>query len=457
MIVICFANNAWATDYYMSPQGNDSNPGTLAAPWRTLDRLQRAQSSLRPGDTVWFMGGNYVINDSSVAFYLSWSADGTSSAPITYRNYQNQVPVIVFDRRVYNNPASWNYLVGLGDYIVVDGLSFLQTEPSRALGMVNGVIVNKDMTPSVFSSWGTGVKVRNCLIENFSGIGLFYRGNGILVEYCKMYGIGSHGLYIAGRGGTFRYNEIDGTRGYNLQYDVQIQYETSIGNLIYGNLLKNGRQGGVVFSGSVANNEVFNNIIVNGGVRPGGAGFALHFWCWHNYDGSPATTRDGNKFYNNTIIGHSNTGVIDTKIGTTAGGQYCHATNGGRPLAEKTQIYNNIFYPSAPPQRTVDSLSSIRNNIFYNINGSVPAGNTGVNPNLVNPNGNTSADAMLQAGSPAIDTATTGAPQLDYQAGPRPIGAGSDIGAFEFGSPPGNGGGPLGGGGSGTGSPPCCQ
>jgi hypothetical protein len=51
---------------------------------------------------------------------------------------------------------------------------------------------------------------------------------------------------------------------------------------------------------------------------------------------------------------------------------------------------------------------------------------------------------MLREGSPAIDKATSGAPALDYRSGKRPVGAAADIGAFEFGAPPGPGGGPLG-------------
>ncbi|MBL8012668.1 MAG: right-handed parallel beta-helix repeat-containing protein [Candidatus Omnitrophica bacterium] len=446
-LMISLAQNAIAAEYYMSPFGNDSNPGTLAAPWRTLDRLQRAQSSLRPGDTVWFLGGNYVINDSAAFLYYRWNTDGTASAHIKYRNYQNQVPVIVFDRRVYNNPQSWGYIFGLGDYIEVDGLTFLQTEPSRALGMVNGVTVNKDMTPTVFSSYGTGVEIRNCTIENFSGLGIFYHGRNILVENNRIIGTGSHGFYVAGYGGTFRYNELDGSRGYSNQYEIQLQYETCIGNLIYGNLIKNGRAANVVLSGSVANNQIFNNVFINNVPKLNGDySNGLGYFCWKNYDGTPARVLSGNKFYNNTMIGKYYY-VIDTKIGLPSGSN-CGATNGGRPLADKTEIYNNIFYPIALPDGSLESLPLMKNNIFFNIRGSLPAGNTLVNPNLVNPSGSTSADAMLQAGSPAIDQATSGAPALDYRSGARPVGAAADVGAFEYGAPPGSGGGPVGGGGS---------
>ena len=119
---------------------------------------------------------------------------------------------------------------------------------------------------------------------------------------------------------------------------------------------------------------------------------------------------------------------------------------GTRPVSQ-VQIYNNIFYPSTPVRvGLTQSYSNIRNNIFYNVTGSVPSGNLSVNPMLANTNGNMSADAMLTTGSPAIDKAISPFSFNDYQGGKRPFGAAADIGAFEFGAPPGPLSGPLGGG-----------
>lgn len=44
-----------ATDYYISPAGNDAAPGGLRNPWKTIERLN--QASLKPGDRVFFEGG----------------------------------------------------------------------------------------------------------------------------------------------------------------------------------------------------------------------------------------------------------------------------------------------------------------------------------------------------------------------------------------------------------------
>ncbi|MFB3881662.1 MAG: right-handed parallel beta-helix repeat-containing protein [Armatimonadota bacterium] len=46
---------AEARDYYVSPSGNDSNPGTHARPWQTIARV--SAMDFRPGDRVLFEGG----------------------------------------------------------------------------------------------------------------------------------------------------------------------------------------------------------------------------------------------------------------------------------------------------------------------------------------------------------------------------------------------------------------
>lgn len=432
--------SAHAADYYMSPSGNDSNPGTLAAPWKTIDRLHKAQASLRPGDTVWFRGGDYFINDSAARRYYPLSANGTTSAPISYRNYQGEKPVIVFDRMTGDAVAFAGFFTLSGDYIIFDGLNFRQTERSYALGWSPGSPYKSKFTPTVFYVEGSNVTIRNCSIENVSGQGVHPQGGSknLLVEHSRFIGTGSHGFYITGSGGTYRYNVLDGSRGYPNQQGIQLQYQGAQGNKIYGNLIMNGQATGVNFSGRVSGNEVFNNVFINAGAKTGGGGGSggpLGFWC---EDGAIGP---GNKFYNNTIIGKAGpSGLIGDSLPDRCVGI--------RP-ASRVEIYNNIFNTSSPSRiGLTQSYPNIRNNIFYNITGSVPAGNTMVNPNLVNPSGTTSKDAMLTAGSPAIDKAISPFPINDYQGGKRPFGAAADIGAFEFGAPPGPLSGPLGGGSS---------
>lgn len=427
---------ARAATYFLSPTGADSNPGTIDRPWRTLDRLQDAlnASVIKAGDTIYFRGGDYILTDSVRKSYYSWNAAGTPLSQVTYRNYPKESPVIIYDKRLAPDPVtgSKTMLFLSGDHTVVDGLTFRQTEASRLVGMNGNLITDRAAIIQPLATWSAGIVVRNCVIDNFSGPGMFYQGENILVENLRLVNTGSHGFYISGRNGIFRNNFIDGWRGYRnpggaAAYPLHFQYAEAVGNKAYGNVLMNGQAGGVVFSGGLSYNEVFNNVLINPGSRPDGSAIALTFFCEKGIAPGP-----GNKFFNNTIIGRSNTGVIDTRIGTPDGGPYCQTSSGGRPLAERVAIYNNIFHPSQPPAQTLTAVSTIHDNIFFNINGSAPPNNLLVNPMLANPLGATSLDAMLRGGSPAIDKAAAGSPAVDFAGTSRPQGARADIGAFEF-------------------------
>jgi len=47
---------AFSKELYVSPHGNDAQPGTAGQPWRTL---QHAVTTAQPGDTVFLKAGNY--------------------------------------------------------------------------------------------------------------------------------------------------------------------------------------------------------------------------------------------------------------------------------------------------------------------------------------------------------------------------------------------------------------
>ena len=68
---------ASAATYYVAPNGNDANPGTQAAPWRTVARAEGY--AVNPGDTAIFLDGTY----ETPSIYLDRS--GTASQPITFK------------------------------------------------------------------------------------------------------------------------------------------------------------------------------------------------------------------------------------------------------------------------------------------------------------------------------------------------------------------------------------
>jgi hypothetical protein len=81
--------------YYVSPSGNDSNPGTITAPFRTVQRARdvvRTVSSSMTGDIqVYLRSGNYPVT-STIEFGPGDS--GTNGHRVLYSAYPGETPVL---------------------------------------------------------------------------------------------------------------------------------------------------------------------------------------------------------------------------------------------------------------------------------------------------------------------------------------------------------------------------
>ena len=81
--------------FYVSPSGDDSNRGTFAAPFLTIQKAQeavRAIDSSMAGDIIVYLrAGMYPIGSPLV---FNSSDSGTNGFHVIYRAYENEVPVI---------------------------------------------------------------------------------------------------------------------------------------------------------------------------------------------------------------------------------------------------------------------------------------------------------------------------------------------------------------------------
>ena len=75
------AFSASATDYYVSPSGNDKSSGSASCPWKTITRVN--QGHYVGGDRIFFQGGSTFIGTLS----FSSTSRGTSSNPILVSSY----------------------------------------------------------------------------------------------------------------------------------------------------------------------------------------------------------------------------------------------------------------------------------------------------------------------------------------------------------------------------------
>jgi hypothetical protein len=143
--------------YYVSTAGSDGNPGTIGAPWLTI---QHAANTVTAGATVYVFGGVY---DEAVNF----PASGTASAPITFESYPGQTAVIDGTNVTCctsNPPSSGNDTQGLvtivnQSYVTVSGFEIRNFTTSKAASTPAGVWITGS---------GTGVRLLNNLVHNIT-------------------------------------------------------------------------------------------------------------------------------------------------------------------------------------------------------------------------------------------------------------------------------------------------
>jgi hypothetical protein len=89
------ASAATQATYYVAPNGNDSNPGTIISPLRTWQRARdvvRTVNANMTGDIyVYFRGGSYPVSST---IELGPNDSGTNGYRVIYAAYPNETPVL---------------------------------------------------------------------------------------------------------------------------------------------------------------------------------------------------------------------------------------------------------------------------------------------------------------------------------------------------------------------------
>jgi len=480
LIMLCATSTSWATTYYVSKSGSDSNNGTATTtPFLTI---KKGLSLVSAGDTINIMAGTYYEA-------LVLQNTGTSSAPITVQNY-NGASVTINSGTL--RAISLGKTNGAINYYTFKGLTLISTYQSSYSGNVNsGYRYSIDFSSG--SWWGVGAPLDSAqptsgnngfVLSNCNITGaICFMGHNNTVTGCTINGNGqwSDGIYdsqIVSHHNTITYNKMFGFTNRAVWSHSNTSYNTVSYNTIY-NCGSNGNGGSIDFDGAylpvtncVANyntiynctssgnigiqfengfngsaigNNIYNCtngiIVINYGLSGGhisykeyrtvNTGVTIANNIFSNITSSAIALiqAPGNFIYNNTIYKGSGSGrfAIDmTNLGST------EFTSGGNI------IQNNIIANSAGGIQALTANGSapntIQNNLFY---GNASNGTTGTNVVTGNPSfvGPTLAvpNLAIQQGSAAIDTGRTiSAVTKDVIGTQRPQGSAYDIGAYEL-------------------------
>jgi hypothetical protein len=195
-------------NYYVSTGGSDTNPGTLAAPWR---HIQFALNRVGPGSTVNVLTGTY--NE-----FVTFVNSGTSGSPIVLQAYAGDTPVID------------------GTGLPISGETGLVTIENRQYVKLIGFEIRNLKAGGVSSAFPQGISVRG------NGAFIEVRNNRVHDVENSCSHCGAHGIAVYGRDPNASIHDI----------------------LIDGNEVYNGKFGwseSMVLNGNVENFTVSNNVV----------------------------------------------------------------------------------------------------------------------------------------------------------------------------------------------------
>jgi len=174
LIIISFSAvlNISSKTVYVANNGDDNNTGTIELP---LASIQKAQSLVSAGDTVYIRGGEYIITESNIsrvekdlfACITFLDKNGQEGKRINYWAYPGETPIFDFSAV---KPAN-RRVVGIwveGDYIHIKGLEITGVQ----------VTITSHTESYCIYSWGNHNIIEQISMHDNKGTGLRHRTGG---------------------------------------------------------------------------------------------------------------------------------------------------------------------------------------------------------------------------------------------------------------------------------------
>ncbi len=440
--------------YYVSPTGNNSNPGTRDKPWATPGYACR---QLKPGDTLIILGGKYHLSQYPDDILMPPS--GTENAWVTIKGEEGNRPVLA---------GSENLLTAIDisgkSYIRIENLEITSDNGAQfrdgieALGGPVNHIILKNLYIHHIDEMGINIgdandlQIINCSITycGFGSIGGPAGKHGgwrnVVIRHCYL---AYAGHYYQGGPGPSIYERPDGFGIEPSTGPIEISYTVSEHNRGDG------------LDSKAENTHIYNCIVANNkcdGVKLWGSGSKVENTLIYGRGDGDTQTTPWSPIVISTEKSNAKFEIVSVTVDDFVGNNYImHAQYDHPEIPITLTIKNSIFCGRGPDSPIFLSASvklALENNLFYfpkspfvlaygdktydpSQISQLGSGNIYGNPLFVSPAFGTVGDYHLKPESPAIDVGASTVPNFDLDGGKRPVGSGYDIGAYEYGSKPG--------------------
>jgi hypothetical protein len=437
-----------AANWYVAPNGNDNNPGTLTLPFKTIPAAIEAAS---PGDVIDLRNGNYAseeiritksnltlrsypgewailtapVNDENIASCIWYSEPEVSGGTLERLEIEGGYYYGVSFETNWDWGGPANQRRGASNITIRNckihdtGRDCIKIKPACSnIQIIACELYNSGVGPSntpsnggpnaegIDNVNGDGMVVRNCYIHHISTTGVYMKGGvkDCIIEENLIYSTFEAGILL----GFYTDAEFFDQDGTNPAY-YECQYSLARNNIIY-----NTGGAGIGFF-AARNCSAYNNTVVTASGDFHAPLYLSPGEIWIDNSTTLTPPNFNIQAYNNVFLDQSGTGDEDYTVQIRDGA-----------LSGTNLIDRNIYHKTTGPAKFDDGLS------WPALTFTQWKSQMGFDANSKEANPVLDANLHLMAGSPAIDAGQNAPAARDYDTHPR-IGM-PDIGADEYGN-----------------------